>query len=36
MNGIAFTRALMSLCALLAVSVPALAQIELSGAQGAR
>ena len=31
MNGIAFTRALMSLCALLAVSAPASAQLDLSG-----
>ena len=31
MNGITFTRALMSLCALLAVSVPAFAQMDIAG-----
>ena len=31
MNGIAFTRALMPLCALLAMSVPAFAQMDIAG-----
>jgi len=31
MNGIAFTRALMTLCAVLGMSVPAFAQIDISG-----